>query len=422
MVKWLIFSNFNGISPHIKAMQKTALDRYEEIVIDALKSTAKVRKSFKTAVIITLILYMVIPRKINFKQMERYSQSCEQRFRQTFERKFDWLGFNTSLMWRRFGHDGRKAIAIDASYISKAGKKTPYIGKFWSGCASSMKRGLEILGIGIVDVDAHDCMMLRAEQTPNKERMQELGEDYNLVDWYLDAVRKHCEKLLSITKYVVADAWFSKARFVDGLLSEGFHLISRLRDDAALWYSHDGVRTGRRGRPRIKGEKIDFDNLDMSRCEELDIEGGRALAIKAYSKAMSRNIKIVVHYPDSGGHKIYFSTDIDMSARDIIEYYRTRFQIEFCFRDAKQFTGLNHCQARDLRKLDFAFNASLASVNVAKVVRAEYYTALSIGLLKSYLSNIWMLKRFFAASGISPNRTLNAKLVKELFGLVADAA
>lgn len=354
--------------------------------------------------------------------MGRYSQSCEQRFRQTFEREFDWFGFNSSLVWRRFGHDSRKAIAIDASYISKAGKKTPYIGKFWSGCASAMKPGLEVLGIGIVDIDAHDCMMLRAEQTPNKQRMEELGENYTLVDWYLDVLKKHRDRLRQITKYVVADAWFSKARFVDGLLSMGFHLISRLRDDAALWYAHDGVRTGRRGRPRIKGEKIDFDNLDISRCEQLNVDGGRAYAVKAYSQAMKRNIKIVIHYPDSGGHKIYFSTDLDMTAQDIIEYYRTRFQIEFCFRDAKQFTGLNNCQARDLRKLDFAFNASLASVNVAKIVRSEYYPTLSIGLLKSYLSNIWMLKRFFAASGISPNRTLNAKLLKELFSLVAHAA
>ena len=123
------------------------------------------------------------------------------------------------------------------------------------------------------------------------------------------------------------------------------------------------MRTGKRGRPRIKGEKIDFDNLDLSRCEPLEVEGGKAFVIKAYAKAMKRNIKIVVHYPESGGHKIYFSTDINMSGRDIIEFYRTRFQIEFCFREAKQFAGLNHCQARDLRKLDFAFNASMAAVN-----------------------------------------------------------
>lgn len=404
-------------------MGKTALDRYEGIVIEALNNcSAKLRKSFKTAFIQVMILYMVIPRKINFTQMGRYSNSCEQRFRQLYERDFDWMEFNTSLMWRNLGRGPRKAIAIDASYISKAGKKTPYIGKFWSGCASAVKRGLEILGIGIVDVDMRNCMMLRAEQTPDSETLKNKADGYNLVDWYLDVLRKHRERLLAITPYVVADAWFSKANFVNELCAMGFHLISRLRDDASLWYSHDGIRTGKRGRPRIKGEKIDFDNLDLSRCECLDTDDGKVYVIKAYSQAMKRNIKIVVHYPKTGGHKIYFSTDIGMSGKDIIDYYRTRFQIEFCFRDAKQFTGLNHCQARDLKKLDFAFNASFASVNIAKIMRKEEYPTLSIGLLKSYLSNIYMLNRFLVKSGLRPNRTLNAKLVKELFLLVADAA
>ena len=378
-------------------MNKTVLDQYEGIVTDALKNcSVKLRKSFKTAFIQLMILYMVLPRKINFTQMGRYSDSSEQRFRQLFERKFDWMQFNLFLMRQRFGESSRKAIAIDASYISKSGKKTPYIGKFWSGCASAMKRGLEILGIGIIDIDCRDCMMLRAEQTPDKAYLEKQGEDYNLVDWYLDVLRKHKDKLLRITRYVVADAWFSKAKFVGEACLLGFHVISRLRDDAALWYAHDGVRTGKRGRPRIKGEKIVFEKLDLQRCEILDIEGGKAYSVKAYSKAMKRNIKVVVHYPGSGGHKIYFSTDLDMAAKDIIEYYRTsryRFQIEFCFRDSKQFTGLNDCQARDLRKLDFAFNASLASVNTAKVMRQRYYPSISIGLLKAYLSNIYMRKR-----------------------------
>ena len=404
-------------------MDKTALDQYEEIVTDALKNcSAKLRKSFKTAFIQLMILYMVLPRKINFTQMGRYSDNSEQRFRQLFEREFDWMQFNLFLMRQRFGESVRKAIAIDASYISKSGKKTPYIGKFWSGCASAMKRGLEILGIGIIDIDSRDCMMLRAEQTPDKAYLEKQGEDYNLVDWYLDVLRKHKEKLLGITRYVVADAWFSKARFVNEASLMGFHVISRLRDDAALWYAHDGVRTGKRGRPRIKGEKIDCEKLDLQRCEVLDIEGGRAYSVKAYSKAMKRNIKVVVHYQESGGHKIYFSTDLDMSAKDIIEYYRTRFQIEFCFRDSKQFTGLNDCQARGLRKLDFAFNASLASINIAKLMRQRYYPSLSIGLLKSYLSNIYMLKRILYKSGLSPNRTLNAKLIKKLFAIAAEAA
>ncbi len=101
-----------------------------------------------------------------------------------------------------------------------------------------MKRGLEILGIGIVDIDAHDCMMLRAKQTPDKERMTQLGDDYNLVDWYLDVLKKYRDLPLPITKYVVADTWFSKSRFADGLIAMGLHLISRMRDDAALWYPY----------------------------------------------------------------------------------------------------------------------------------------------------------------------------------------
>ncbi len=94
--------------------------------------------------------------------------------------------------------------------------------------------------------------------------------------------------MLDITRYVVADAWFSKAKFVNEACLLGFHVISRLRDDAALWCSHDGVRTGKRGRPRIKGEKIDFKKLDLQRCEVLDIEVGMAYSVKAYSKAMKR--------------------------------------------------------------------------------------------------------------------------------------
>ncbi|SHF69170.1 hypothetical protein SAMN05444364_10599 [Prevotella scopos JCM 17725] len=30
--------------------------------------------------------------------------------------------------------------------------KTPHIGRFWSGCAGAVKHGLEIMGIGLLDV------------------------------------------------------------------------------------------------------------------------------------------------------------------------------------------------------------------------------------------------------------------------------
>jgi hypothetical protein len=63
---------------------------------------------------------------------------------------------------------------------------------------------------------------------------------------------------------------------------------------------------------------------------------------------------------------LLFSTDIHLSAESIYAYYKARFQIEFIFRDAKQFTGLCDCQSRQQACLDFHFNASLTTLNLAK--------------------------------------------------------
>ena len=88
--------------------------------------------------------------------MTRYGKHGEQTYRQNFNRKkkdcIDWLLLNQSLARRVLEMDGLLAIAIAPCYISKAGKKTPHIGRFWSGCAGAVKHGLEIMGIGLLDV------------------------------------------------------------------------------------------------------------------------------------------------------------------------------------------------------------------------------------------------------------------------------
>ncbi|MDR2057774.1 MAG: transposase [Dysgonamonadaceae bacterium] len=55
-----------------------------------------------------------------------------------------------------------------------------------------------------------------------------------------------------------------------------------------------------------------------------------------------------------------------MGGKKIVEYYRSRFQIEFIYRDAKQHCGLADCRARSKNRLDFHFNAALTTVNLAK--------------------------------------------------------
>ena len=199
-------------------MTSEPLNQYREICRDAIKSSsAKLGKNFENLLLEILLLYMAIQRKINFTQMERYGTHCEQTYRTNFNRSrakcINWVKFNLSLSRRYLNMDGLLAIAIDPSYISKSGKKTPHIGAFWSGCAGTMKHGLEIMGLALVDVYANNCMMLRAHQTPSTGELK--LRSMTLVQHYIAVIKRYRKELLKGTDIVVADAFFSIRPFVD---------------------------------------------------------------------------------------------------------------------------------------------------------------------------------------------------------------
>lgn len=82
-------------------------------------------------------------------------------------------------------------------------------------------------------------------------------------------------------------------------------------------------------------------------------------------------------------------------------YYKGRFQIEFLYRDAKQYCGLTECQGRSENKLYFHFNVSLTTVSLAK---AAYYLSLekqerksfSMSDIKNLNANKIMVDRIFS--------------------------
>ncbi len=126
--------------------------------------------------------------------------------------------------------------------------------------------------------------------------------------------------------------------------------------------------------------------------------------------------------PKGKNSKLFFSTNPEMSGKDVIEYYRNRFQIEFRFRDVKGFTGLMQSQARDVAKLSFNFNASLTSLNLTNVLSKGRGIPFSVASCKTLIHNDCLFERFICVSGIKPDRRLNEKLVKELLEFVAIAA
>ena len=106
----------------------TGLDQYMDIFKDAVEdSAAKLTKSFEKILIEVIILFMVIPRKINFTQMGRYGLHVEQTYRNAFGLKkskcIDWLKLNVSLAKRFLGKQGRWAIAIVPATSVKLARK-----------------------------------------------------------------------------------------------------------------------------------------------------------------------------------------------------------------------------------------------------------------------------------------------------------
>ena len=394
-------------------MNLTELDPYSELFTFVLKQSAiKINKWRNKFMLEVLLLYLIIPGRINFLQLGRYGRFGEQRYRQQFGRGFDWLSFNVSLAKLRLGD--RLAIAFDPSYISKSGKCTPYLGRFWSGQAGAVKRGLEISGIGVLDMVLHTCLHLEAVQTPAPTTLEQVK--WTLIDWYLHVLSVRKEILHSLTRYIVVDAYFSKCTFVDGVSQMGFHVISRLRDDASLRYLFTGEPTGKKGRRKTYDGKIDLEHLEESRFEIYPLQDGQGRILSAIvnSPSLKRNIRLCIWESREGKtRKLYFSTDTQISAMDILDYYRTRFQIEFCYRDSKQFTGLTHCQSRDLNKLHFHFNASLTCVNLAKVNALEKGVSLSMASVKVLCHNLFLMQRFISVSGIKPDKEINQRLWEE---------
>ena len=399
-----------------------ALDQYMDICKESVKdSSAKLNKGFVKTLIEVLLLMIVIPGRRNFTQFAKYGSHGEQCYRQAFNRvkakSVNWLIFNICLAKRYFGDEGGlKAIAIDPSYISKSGKKTPHIGRFWSGCAGAVKHGLEIMGIGLIDFSKNKCIMLRAHQTPSSTELKVRSKSQ--IQHYIGIIKRYSKELIKLSDIVVADAFFSTKTFADGIKEHGFFLVSRFRDDAVLMYLYTGPKTGKRGRPKLYDGKIDPKKLDYSKMEKLEIEDldGKAYTLLAYSKAMKSIVRLVIWIMPNGKHKIFFSNKTSLSGEQVLKIYRTRFQIEFCYRDAKQFTGLCHCQARHIRQLDFNFNASFAALNVAKVMMKEIKMDYSMASFKSMMFNSYLTDRLISECGYKPNKNLISKIFKELIG------
>lgn len=340
--------------------------------------------------------------KINFLNLSRHSSLNEKTYRRQFRQPFDFVSFNQQMIQTALALAPKKAFAQDATFSSKSGKQTYGLDKFWNGSASRSERGLEVSLISIVDLQSKQAFALSAQQTPALANRQAQEKVASRIDFYLQHLQSTAGYFPKDVKYGLFDGFYAKQKFVNGVVSLGFAVISKLRNDANLKYLYNGEQK-RRGRRRQFAGKVSF--ADLSGFEKAASEDKhlRLYTLVVWSVSLHRTIRvvIVVNHKDENKlrYVVLFSTDQELSAPQILAYYKARFSIEFIFRDAKQFAGFCDCQSREQAVLAFHFNAAVSSVNLARLLaQAEQPTkeefVFSMSSVKQRCFNEHLLDRF----------------------------
>jgi len=85
-----------------------------------------------------------------------------------------------------------------------------------------------------------------------------------------------------------------------------------------------------------------------------------------YSKMLKQPVRVVMLCRGEK-YALLFSTDTALDADTVVAWYKARFQIEFVFRDARQHTGLTHCQSLRKESIHTHINASFTTLNLMKL-------------------------------------------------------
>jgi len=347
-------------------------------MLEQLLKKIKSNKAQRIFLFRLMMSFVGVSGKRTMRNCARYAGMTEHTIARQMKKEFDFLELNTEII--KEVPKGRHRIAAqDATHITKAGSETHGVDFYWKGTAGRAEKGLEIDVISVIEIgEKKTASTLSAKQTPanpipKKERSKKKKPtEKTRIDFYVEHVKSAIYKLIELgIRYMTIDSFGAKEKYVTGVISLGLHVISKLRKDARLRRLYTGKQKTRGRKRKFDTGRIDatdFVNLLIIKILEQNIELTSCIG---YSVSLKRQIKIVrVRKLESNGNycdAFLFSTDLAQDTFEIYEFYTARFQIEFIFRDAKNFTGLNDCQSRDAQRLHYHFNASLTALNLVKL-------------------------------------------------------
>lgn len=341
--------------------------------------------------------------------LSRYGAGSARAIARWCRHPFGFTAFNLTMLALAGVLENETLLAVlDCTFLPKSGKSTWGVGKYYNGCASRPEWGLEACVLGLADLEENTAYTVDACQTP-----AELPEGWTRMDFYLSVVRRSASQLLEHTQHLLIDGGLSSQTFIDGVVDLGLHPVGKLRRDSRLRYLYDGPRREGPGRPRLYDGQVDYNYnklaANMQRIEA-DWTEDEVFSQVVNHPCWKRNLRVVIlvrHRNGKRRHVILFSTDTELSAEQIVRWYSLRFQIEFVFRDAKQFTGLGDAQVRDRKGQHFFINASLSTLNSLRLQdrdrrRETGSTVVSISSCKRRKYNEMLVDRIYSSLGLDP--------------------
>jgi putative transposase len=314
-----------------------------------------------------------------------------------------WLFFYTHL----FQADDVYLLAGDETIVTKSGKHTPGIDRFFSSLYGKSVPSLAFFALSLVSIKHRRSFPIALEQVvrtaeekaatkhkaakpiakrkPGRPKgssakaktSPELSPELSRIQKLILCLLKRISSVVPLT-YLVLDGHFGNAAALRMAQECKLQLISKLRSDSALYLPYEGPYAGR-GPRRIYGDKLNpraipERYLRQTRVEK-DIQSC-TYQFQVLHKTFAQRLNVVCIVKTNlksraQAHVLLFSSDLALSYDKLVEYYCLRFQLEFNFRDAKQYWGLEDFMTTHATRVENAANLSLFMVNLVERVLRE---------------------------------------------------
>lgn len=347
---------------------------------------------------------------------EDYSYRSVQRF---FSLSINWELLYLSCISYFFNtkEDKIYLLAIDEVVESKSGKSTHGVGRFFSSIAGRPIASVCFHVLSVIEVNSHKSFVTKQEQRLKEQSKKDSkkgklsksktacrkgkgrpkgSKDKNKTKSHT-GLSLSFERLLMgglsllssigiVPSYIVADGAYGSKTFLLICIEQNISLISKLRCTSALFLPAE-QKKGKRSRGRAKkyGKRVYLDELDKKspyfhKTIKAKEKSNLIIDVYHFPNIWTKFLPVLVNVTvliamntrtNKVSRKILFCTDLALCSDLIIEYYSLRFQIEFNFRDAKQYFGLADFRAYKATQVKNSVGLAFFMVNFSNIIRKK---------------------------------------------------